>query len=82
MQVNTGQAPAPGRPGRRRAGKQRGWPAGPITDGGWHQFAYEGSQRLKGFDVAFTENIKQADIPAIPASMPMTATNSIIGHGF
>ncbi|MFN8458428.1 MAG: hypothetical protein U0401_27870 [Anaerolineae bacterium] len=56
---------------------------GPITDGGWHQFAYsEGSQRLKeeGFDVAFAGSIKQADIPNSPQYAD-DGYQLIIGHG-
>lgn len=57
---------------------------GPITDGGWHQFAYEGLQRLKeeGFDVAFTENVKQADIPQLTREYADDGYQLIIGHGF
>jgi len=37
--------------------------SGPITDGGWNQFAYQGLQQLKteGFDTTYTENVKQSD---------------------
>lgn len=58
--------------------------SGPITDGGWHQFAYEGLMRLKeeGFDVAFTENIPQADIPQITRGYADDGYQLIIGHGF
>jgi basic membrane protein A len=57
---------------------------GPITDGGWHQFAYEGLQRLKdeGFDVAFSENVPQADIPQVTRGYADDGYNLIIGHGF
>lgn len=57
---------------------------GPITDGGWHQFAYEGLMRLKdeGFDVAYTENVKQADIPQITRGYADDGYQLLIGHGF
>ena len=58
--------------------------SGPITDGGWHQFAHEGLMRLKeeGFDVAFTENIAQADIPQTTRGYADDGYQLIIGHGF
>lgn len=58
--------------------------SGPITDGGWHQFAHEGLMQLKdeGFDVAFTENIAQADIPQTTRGYADDGYQLIIGHGF
>jgi basic membrane protein A len=58
---------------------------GSITDGGWDQLAYEGLQRLgkeEGFQVAFTENIKQADIPQVTRGYADDGYDLLIGHGF
>jgi basic membrane protein A len=58
---------------------------GPITDGGWSQLAYEGLQTLgeeEGFEVAFSENIAQADIPETTRGYADDGFDLIIGHGF
>ena len=50
---------------------------GPITDGGWAQLAYEGLVELgekPGFDVAYAENVSQANIPRSSKAMRMTVT--------
>ena len=58
---------------------------GPITDGGWDQLAYEGLQMLgedDSFEVAYTENIGQAQIPEITRGYADDGYHLIIGHGF
>jgi basic membrane protein A len=58
---------------------------GPITDGGWSQLAYEGLQALgneEGFEVAFSENIAQADIPEVTRGYADDGFDLLIGHGF
>lgn len=58
---------------------------GPITDGGWSQLAYEGLQALgeeEGFEVAYSENTAQADIPETTRGYADDGYNLIIGHGF
>ena len=57
---------------------------GSISDGGWNQQAYEGLQRVKvrGAPVAFTENVKQADLPQVVRGYADDGYNLIIGHGF
>jgi basic membrane protein A len=58
---------------------------GPITDGGWGQLAYEGLQKLgeeDGFDVAYSENVAQADIPEVTRGYADDGYQLIIGHGF
>lgn len=57
---------------------------GPITDEGWNQLAYEGLQALKakGFTVANTENVAQADQASDIESYINQGFNVIIGHGF
>ena len=55
---------------------------GPITDGGWDQLAYEGLVALgeeEGFEVAYTENITQAQITRGYAD---DGYDLLIGHGF
>jgi basic membrane protein A len=58
--------------------------SGPITDGGWNQFAYQGLQQLKaeGFDTTYTENVNQSDIPRVARGYADDGYNLIIGHGF
>lgn len=58
---------------------------GPITDGGWAQFAYEGLVELgekSGFDVAYAENVSQANIPQVVQGYADDGYDLIIGHGF
>lgn len=58
---------------------------GPITDGGWSQLAYEGLQTLgeeEGFEVAYSENIAQADIPEVTRGYADDGFDLLIGHGF
>ncbi len=58
---------------------------GPITDGGWDQLAYEGLKALgeeDGFEVAYSENVAQADIPETTRGYADDGYNLIIGHGF
>ena len=58
---------------------------GPITDGGWSQLAYEGLQALgqeEGFEVAYSENTAQADIPETTRGYADDGYDLIIGHGF
>lgn len=57
---------------------------GSITDGGWNQQAYEGLQRVKAgaASVAFTENVKQSDIPQVVRGYADDGYDLVIGHGF
>ncbi|MFW5940509.1 MAG: BMP family protein [Chloroflexota bacterium] len=58
---------------------------GPITDGGWDQLAYEGLEELDGedgYEVAYTENVAQADIPELTRGYADDGYDLIIGHGF
>jgi basic membrane protein A and related proteins len=58
---------------------------GSIADGGWNQQAYEGLKTLEGmpgFKVAYTENVKQSDIPQVVRGYADDGYNLIIGHGF
>lgn len=59
--------------------------AGPITDGGWNQSAYEGLLALKGmggFETAFAENVTQAKILQVVQGYADDGYDLIIGHGF
>jgi len=58
---------------------------GSIADGGWGQLAYEGLMMLgeeEGFEVAFSENVAQADIPEVTRGYADDGFDLIIGHGF
>jgi basic membrane protein A and related proteins len=58
---------------------------GSIADGGWNQQAYEGLKQLEGmpgFKVAYTENVKQSDIPQVVRGYADDGYELIIGHGF
>jgi basic membrane protein A and related proteins len=58
---------------------------GSIADGGWNQQAYEGLKELgdmPGFKVAYTENVKQSDIPQVVHGYADDGYDLIIGHGF
>lgn len=58
--------------------------SGSINDGGWNQGAYAGLDALKadGYDVAFTENVAQADIPSTVEGYALDGFDLVIGHGF
>jgi len=58
---------------------------GSIADGGWNQQAYEGLKQLggtPGYKVAYTENVKQSDIPQVVRGYADDGYDLIIGHGF
>lgn len=57
---------------------------GTISDGGWNGLAYEGLQQLaeEGFDVAYTENVPQADIPAVARGYADDGYDLIFGNGW
>ena len=58
--------------------------SGPVTDEGWNQLAYQGLQAIKakGFTVANTENVAQADQASLIESYINQGFNVIVGHGF
>ena len=58
--------------------------SGPVTDEGWNQLAYEGLQAIKakGYTVANTENVAQADQASDIESYVNQGFNVIVGHGF
>ncbi|MBI3763002.1 MAG: BMP family protein [Chloroflexi bacterium] len=58
--------------------------SGPINDEGWNQTAYEGLQSLKakGYEVANTEQVAQADQASDIDSYVNQGFNVVIGHGF
>ena len=58
--------------------------SGPVTDEGWNQLAYEGLQALKakGYTVANTENVAQADQASDIENYINQGFNVIVGHGF
>ncbi|QRN86795.1 BMP family protein [Clostridia bacterium] len=59
--------------------------SGPINDGGWNMLAYEGLLNLQdqyGFEVSYTENVKQDDQEAIMNDYARKGYDVIIGHGF
>jgi basic membrane protein A len=58
--------------------------SGPVTDEGWNQLAYEGLQgmKAKGFTVANTENVAQADQASLIENYVNQGFNVIFGHGF
>ena len=57
---------------------------GTISDGGWHQLAFEGLSDLKqeGFDTAYVENVTQARIPEVVRGYADDGYDLIIGHGY
>lgn len=57
---------------------------GSIGDGGWNQGAYVGLTQLDEaeFDVAYSENVSQADIPSVVQGYADDGYDLIIGHGF
>ena len=58
--------------------------SGPINDEGWNQTAYEGLQSLKakGYEVANTEMVPQADQGSDVDSYVNQGFTVIVGHGF
>ncbi len=59
--------------------------SGPINDGGWNTFAYEGLLILRdeyGFEVANTENVQQSAQKSILELYADKGYDLIIGHGF
>jgi basic membrane protein A and related proteins len=58
--------------------------SGPINDGGWNTDAYNGLMKLKdmGYEIAYTENVKQSDQESIIREYAKKGYNFIIGHGF
>ncbi|WP_425417314.1 BMP family protein [Oricola indica] len=58
---------------------------GSVADGGWNEGAYKGLKALEAsgdFTVAFSENVSQADIPAVVQGYADDGMDLIIGHGF
>ena len=58
---------------------------GSIADGGWNQQAYAGLKQLEGmssFKVAYSENVKQSDIPQVVRGYADDGYELVIGHGF
>ncbi len=58
--------------------------SGPINDGGWNTSAYDGLVALKemGFEIAYTENVKQAEQKNIMRDYAKKGYDIIFGHGF
>lgn len=58
---------------------------GSIADGGWNAGAYAGLKALEAggdFEVSFSENVGQADIPTVVQGYADDGTDLIVGHGF
>lgn len=58
---------------------------GPANDGGWNEAALTGLQALEkelGFEIAYTDNIKQSDDESIIRGYAQQGFNLIIGHGW
>jgi basic membrane protein A len=58
---------------------------GSIADGGWNEGAYQGLRAIEEngeFDVAYSENVSQAGIPAVVQGYADDGYDLIIGHGF
>ena len=57
---------------------------GSVADGGWNEGAYKGLKALEsgGHKIAFSENVAQADIPAVVQGYADDGYGLIIGHGF
>lgn len=58
---------------------------GSIADGGWNEGAYKGLKALEAsgdFKVSFSENVSQADIPAVVQGYADDGMDLIVGHGF
>lgn len=59
--------------------------SGPINDGGWNMLAYEGLVNLEtlyGYEISYTENVKQDDQQSIMNDYARKGYSVIIGHGF
>jgi basic membrane protein A len=59
--------------------------SGPINDGGWNTSAYDGLQQLKsklGFDIAYSEQVAQADQVNTLRNYAKKGYNIVFGHGF
>ena len=58
--------------------------SGPINDGGWNTDAYNGLMKLKtlGYEVAYTENVQQADQDSVIRGYAKQGFTLIVGHGF
>lgn len=58
--------------------------SGPINDGGWNTDAYNGLKECEamGFEIAYTENVTQADIDMVIRDYAKNGFDFIIGHGF
>jgi basic membrane protein A len=59
--------------------------SGPINDGGWNTSAYEGLQQLKskiGFDIAYSEEVAQADQVNTLRNYASKGYDIVFGHGF
>lgn len=59
--------------------------SGPINDGGWNTSAYEGLKMLEsemGYEIAYTENVKQADQKNLFRNYAKKGYDVIFGHGF
>ena len=59
--------------------------SGPINDGGWNTSAYEGMKILEsemGYQIAYTENVKQPDRKNILQNYAKRDYDIIFGHGF
>ena len=59
--------------------------SGPINDGGWNTFAYDGLTELKeklGYEIANTENVQQSAQKSIIRNYAKKGFDLIIGHGF
>jgi basic membrane protein A len=59
--------------------------SGPINDGGWNTSAYDGLQLLKsklGFEIAYSEQVAQADQVNTLRNYAKKGYDIVIGHGF
>ncbi|MEW6308818.1 MAG: BMP family protein [Bacillota bacterium] len=59
--------------------------SGPANDGGWNQLAYEGLTTLRdkmGFQIAVTENVKQADHAQLMRNYANQGFKYVIAHGY
>lgn len=59
--------------------------SGPVNDGGWNTSAYDGLLQLEseyGFEISYTENVKQEDQLSIIRDYARKGYDLVIGHGF
>ena len=58
--------------------------SGPVNDEGWNQTAYDGllALKAKGYEVANTENVAQADQVSIIENYINQGFGVVVGHGF